>query len=547
MDQLVDVSIPRTHTQKKKGIFHNLYTVIFSQVYEVKVILDDSYEYFLLKRYKEFRKLHDDIKGTLGENYIFPKFPGRTMNSMNPAVISKRKSGLEKWLHAALSFKEVEEYVKAFLQINFEAIEPVNSAQKLNEDEKMIKDFSGNINSNSHSRMGLLDTFEKKYFSKRRIVRDKQVELLLNTLLPLCGDDYTGSKSLHVLYKFCTSDHNRDFELVTKELTKIPISMLRQMKLDEYLLKKRFCDSQIQAFHILNILKATFDSSAIIEIVKFIQLNNDAEAHDVYLKWDSQGLITKRPTETISSSSDWRIISLGDIDDDFQITFRFINKQLQFHAIFTLESDFSTIVDLLTQPESRKKWDLKLVDIEKIPLHNDDLGLKMLYMQDRTLYEFHNTVNVTRSIFHTIVNFRSKGHSHIKSKGILGKMTSSYKLENLSQPDCSFIYPFKEKDMKRNSSSGDILQEELEKKLASIKMTWKATFCELSKKMFVSDCLEETDSLKHTMNRFIHLAESRPSQKVEKSPANTILEACERKKLRKLHTLRKISSQDEFN
>ena len=40
---------------------------------------------------------------------------------------------------------------------------------------------------------------------------------------------------------------------------------------------------------------------------------------------------------------------------DIQISFRFLNKQLQFHVIFILESDFSTVISLLIDPEERKK------------------------------------------------------------------------------------------------------------------------------------------------------------------------------------------------
>lgn len=268
MEEFVDISISHTETIKKPGIFNSLYTVTPTQVYQIKIILDDSYQYFLLKRYKEFRKLHDDVKETLAQEYKFPKFPGRTLNPMSPGVISQRKSRLEKWLIVALTYKKVENYVKDFLEIKVDIVQKTCEIQAFNEDEVVVKEFSGKIKENSHCRISLLDDFDKKYFRRRRFVRGKTIEQLVATIVPLCGDGYIGSKSLDFLYKLCTSDYNRDFELFTKELVNMPIGLLKLMKLDEYLLKKRFCDSQIQAFYILNVLKTQFDVKSINEIVK---------------------------------------------------------------------------------------------------------------------------------------------------------------------------------------------------------------------------------------------------------------------------------------
>ena len=189
-----------------------------------------------------------------------------------------------------------------------------------------------------------------------------------------------------------------------------------------------------------------------------------------------------------------------------------------------------------------------MIEMEEVPRINDEIGLKMLFSQDRTLYEFHSSVYIQRSLYTTIVNFKSKHFTHIKTKGILGKMTSSYKLEYLDNKESSFAIKKPENNSKRNSSSNDILMEESDKLQASIKCTWKSTFCENSKKLFINDCFQENDMLKQTLERFIYIAESRAPTEIEKTPANTILEACERKKLRRKCTLKKQDTQDlEFN
>ncbi|OMJ94457.1 hypothetical protein SteCoe_2361 [Stentor coeruleus] len=266
MDELLDISIIRTETRVKSGCLNSKYTVNPIKVYELKLTIDDSYQYFIYKRYKEFRKLYDDVKETLGHNYKLPKFPGKTLHPMKPATIIKRKLELETWIIGALAVKDLENLLKEFLGIKVDC-ENLVDEHLLNEDEVVIRNFSESINGNSNQRMNLLDTFEKKYFSKRRIIREKQIGTLLGTLLPLCGDEFIGTKSLYVLYKLCTRDHNKDFEIFIQTLTKMPIDMLKKMKLDEYLLKKRYSESQIQAFHILNIFKSCLDTKSIIDIV----------------------------------------------------------------------------------------------------------------------------------------------------------------------------------------------------------------------------------------------------------------------------------------
>ena len=228
---------------------------------------------------------------------------------------------------------------------------------------------------------------------------------------------------------------------------------------------------------------------------------------------------------------------------------RFINKQLQFQASMVIESDFSTIISLVTCPVERKKWDLRLVEMEEIPLLGDEMGLKFVYAQDRLVIEFHSAIYIQKSLFSTVINFKSKKYSNAQASAVLGVMSSSYKLEYLDHTKLSFVGSIPEtKEIKRTSSTGDLFQEELEKQKASIRCTWKANFCEQSMKLFIADCLEETHKLKHSFQRFIQVAESRAEVAADKSPENLILEACERKKLRRKNTLRKYSDMElEFN
>ena len=186
---------------------------------------------------------------------------------MNPSVISARRLWLEKWLQSAMSIQMLENTLKRFLNIQNNMIEPLPDVQNINEDEFFVKEFTKTIDSHTNSKINIIQNFEKKFFSRRRNIRDIFYNSILAALIPLCGDEYTGSKALDVINKLLTSDHNRDFQIATKELTKFSVKLLKKMKLSEYLLKKRFSDSQVQALRMLEIIKPHFDPVSFQSIV----------------------------------------------------------------------------------------------------------------------------------------------------------------------------------------------------------------------------------------------------------------------------------------
>ena len=90
---------------------------------------------------------------------------------------------------------------------------------------------------------------------------------MLQCLIPLCGDDFIGSKALDFISKITTSDYYRDFTIASSELTKFTPEYLKEMKLNEHLTKKRFGDSQIQAYNICKIIENSLGLEILTEIV----------------------------------------------------------------------------------------------------------------------------------------------------------------------------------------------------------------------------------------------------------------------------------------
>ena len=459
------------------------------------------------------------------------------MNSMNPAVISKRKSGLEKWLQHALTFKILETRLKSFLEIPSDVLSKPDAPDKINDDEILIKEFETSIQSSPHSKTNIIDSFDKKFFHKRRTIREQYINTLLKTIVPLCSDEYIGSKSLYVLYKLCNSVYFREFELAIKELAKLPAQTLALMKLNDHLMKRRSSDGQSQAYHILNEIRGYMDEAS-LEIV----LEYDEEALSVFRNWNS-GTVASKVVNEVVSTSDWRTLTNNE---DICINFRIENKELEFWVWFNIESDMYSIAELIVTPSKRKLWDLSLQEMEEVKRNHDDKCFRLLYSHDRNLYEFHSSLSINTSIFCSKIQFKSKNFTHLQTKGILGRLESHYKLEKNLNNDHSFTAsPSKEQSPRRTSSGGDLLLDELEKKKSSIKVTWKAKFCEISKKMLISDCFQETEIVRNTFARFLEVAESRTDQVTQRNPSNSIWQACERKKLR-LTYMRKISSPEEF-
>lgn len=251
--------------------------------------------------------------------------------------------------------------------------------------------------------------------------------------------------------------------------------------------------------------------------------------------------------KALSSNIDWRPLVIKENCSDFNILFRLINNELQFNVRFIVESDLPTLISLLVVPEQRKKWDLRLLEMQEIPRHNDDIGLISVYSQDRTLYEFHSSVQIQRTLYLASIIFKNKSYPSITPKGLLSKMTSTYKLEYLTKKNPSFLYIDKENTIKKNSSCGDLIQDEIDKLQVSIKVNWNASFCESSKKMFIKDFIGESEVFKQSLMRFVCAAESRSFIEIDKTPNNAILEACERKKLRRIQSIRKMSAPDWEN
>lgn len=116
--------------------------------------------------------------------------------------------------------------------------------------------------------MKIIENFNWHFFAKKRTVQQEAIEKLIACLVPICGDLFLGSKALDIISKLTTSDYFKDFSMVCKTFTRFQPDLLKKMHLNEYLTKKRFCDSQLQAYALCKIIEENLGKVVLFEIVR---------------------------------------------------------------------------------------------------------------------------------------------------------------------------------------------------------------------------------------------------------------------------------------
>lgn len=201
------------------------------------------------------------------EHIILPNFPKKRLKKLNESIINQRRLEIENWLRCAIRNQQLADKIYDFLDFVQDIPHP-DIRSRVNSDEIQILDFVDKIKKASNNRMKLIEAFSWNFFAKKRLVQQDVIGKLAECLIPLCGDDFLGSKALDILSKLTTSDYFRDFSMVCKEFSKFPVETLKAMNLDEYITKKRFSDSQLQAYTLCKILEETLGKTGLYEIVR---------------------------------------------------------------------------------------------------------------------------------------------------------------------------------------------------------------------------------------------------------------------------------------
>lgn len=195
-----------------------------------------------------------------------PRFPGKKLLKNRDSLTEKRREKIERWLQIALKHPKLSKKILKFLDLNKETIknEISNSAKP---DETYVQNFINKLSSNINNKMSQIDKFSFNFFSRKRSISEEVLSELLKCLIPLASSDLYGGKIIDILTKLTSSDSYKDFSLVCKVLSHIDIYLLREMNLNDYLTKKKFVDSQLQAYNICKIYEENSRSPQINELV----------------------------------------------------------------------------------------------------------------------------------------------------------------------------------------------------------------------------------------------------------------------------------------
>ena len=217
---------------------------------------------------------------------------------------------------------------------------------------------------------------------------------------------------------------------------------------------------------------------------------------------------------------------------DISLQFRFLGRELEIQGFLYAETSVSRVIDILTIPCERKKWDLRLVDMQAIP---DGEGYIFTYLSERTLYEFHTSITkIINSNGNGSVEFKTTCYEFKQRNSILGNFNSLYVIEIAEELPSS-----------TNDSDEKVYFKQGEASLGRVKVTWSSHFCEASYALVRGDVFQEADVLKKSFELFISTAEHK-NGKFKKgnreSSVSSLVDACERKKLRRTFTFDNIVS-----
>ena len=178
---------------------------------------------------------------------------------------------------------------------------------------------------------------------------------------------------------------------------------------------------------------------------------------------------------------------------------------------------------MLTIPSERKKWDISLIEMKPVASQ----GFIFTYSSEKTVYEFHTTINMSKKESSTFVDFLTTCYEKQDRNSKIGKISSSYVIERLDE------HVFSTKESEDGIMSG--LASDVT--LGRIRVAWSSSYCETSFYLLRRDLFQEADVLQRSLDRFMCVAEGREDQMVNlKNDKNPLIDAFERKRLDRANT-----------
>ena len=160
---------------------------------------------------------------------------------------------LQIWLSAVSSYCIFDKSLCKFLSVDYNIL--LQRRKELTVDDYYVLEFLKNIQIESGNKLHLLKSFSGRFLTRRRSLNNDTIKRLLLSLFPLCAEEAIGGYALDFISKLTTREHYYEYEQIRKVFLSLKITDFKLMQLDNFLLKKRYSQGELQAYNLLSFLQ----------------------------------------------------------------------------------------------------------------------------------------------------------------------------------------------------------------------------------------------------------------------------------------------------
>ena len=239
-----------------------------------------SLKYKEFRRYSQFRELRKKVSLNqihLLINNSLPNFPKKAFIAKNK-LPKERMHMLEQWLRTVMKHPECHELVLSFFSVPTQVVKQVcdNQFCKWNQREMAVASLVKNTKKVEKHGNRALKQFDKEFFKYDHCISQLPTNILLKTLVPLCGDPSVACFAIEILYKLLRIESYRFSDSIQQILFN-NIELLREMSIEKHILNTFQYQTGVQGYEIAKMIKEYFDRNGTGQYFKyFLNLNEEA-------------------------------------------------------------------------------------------------------------------------------------------------------------------------------------------------------------------------------------------------------------------------------
>ena len=481
MERRLSISILNTES-RSKGLFSRSYTVNPIKVYQIKTVIDFSDMFYCHKRYSELLDFSQFLSPYIEKYRVsLPDFPKKCLN-VSKSIIEDRKLKLQDWLQALAKCPKLFNKLCQFLNINTRLL--LIEDEDLHPDDLYVREFISLLQNDSNQKLSILKIFSMKFLARRRKINSDSIVRLLRSLIPLVPKAIFTGIVLDLLLKMMSREYFSVSSSVLKEFCELPLALLQSMSLDEILVSSRTGEGQ--ALEVLKVIKASSPSADLLAVVIATQLNRSQHALNIFNCWSSTSLAPKARSSA-STDALWSVLYSNE---KFRISYKCNLDQLDLDINLSLNSSLSTLIDLITDPCGRVRWDGKIKTMKA-----DSNKCIFEIMNKRKVTQVHADLAIESFESYHKITFND-----LEDSGL----TSSFCIEQEFKSKQEESFFSSENKTCTTAGSCNMFDEDVERFKVLMRISCKGTFMS----MYKDDVVHESNELMKSIKRFVLLAEN---------------------------------------